>query len=125
MLILKQSKIHGVGVFTTKKIDKGIDIEKEFNIPDDSVLRKKVTKPLEKRYCCKYKDGYYCPENFNRMSLWWYLNHSKNPNIDVETRYNPYMTNRIIKANEELTINYEYLNDDDYNKPDKRTMRNN
>lgn len=103
MLILKPSNIQGVGVFTTRKIRVG---ENPFiGIPDDSFLHKKVSNP-QKRYCI-YEDrkGWWGPKDFTRMAIWWYLNHSKNPNIDTDT----WKAIKPINGGKELTINYNKL----------------
>jgi SET domain-containing protein len=39
------------------------------------------------------------------MSIGWYLNHSKNPNVDVSSNFRAI---RKIRRGEELTIDYSY-----------------
>lgn len=107
MLILKPSKIHGIGVFTTKRITKGT----VFDFTSDAVLVKKVRNVYHKRYCVRYQEGWWCPQDFNQMNIGWYLNHSTKPNIEVETKVSPYHAVKDITAGQELTINYTHLTD--------------
>ena len=46
-----------------------------------------------------------CPSNFNRLTMSWYLNESKNPNVRCDKSYN-FWTLRNVKAGEELTVDY-------------------
>jgi hypothetical protein len=109
MLILRPSKIKsaGVGVFTTVSIKRGgriILFSKKENIKFI-----KTNKPnfFTKRFCPydKAKKGYWCPEDFCRMSIGWYINHSKNSNVSPIK----WVALRYIKKGEELTTNYKDL----------------
>lgn len=104
MLILKASKIHGVGVFTTVPIKKGQKIDL-FKRQDWQFLRK--PKGYQRRYSVKGEGGWHCPADFHRMSIGWYLNHSKQSNVVMDG-----MTARAsayIRAGQELTVNYSKL----------------
>ena len=97
MLILKPSKTHGVGVFTTEGIKKNMQpplFEK------NDWKRKKRCVGYQRRYCTSK----WAPMNYHRMSIGWYLNHSNTPNISSEMK-----GLRYIKAGEELTIDYATL----------------
>ena len=61
-LILKPSKIHGVGVFAVKPIKKNKDIPL-FHKTDWKIIKKPYG--LERRYCtkCEYGNYYYRPED--------------------------------------------------------------
>jgi hypothetical protein len=112
---LKPSKVHrgGVGVFAICDIKKGSPI---FGDDDDEIIwvnKKSLTslaKPLRKLYddFAVIKDGgkkYGCPRNFNLLTLSWYLNESKDPNVECDKNYR-FFALRDIKAGEELTVNY-------------------
>ncbi len=111
MFILKPSGIHGVGVFTTKKIKAGTRIEWDLFRRGDLKRVKRVTHPLERRYCIwdRKLKIWWCPQHFSRMSLGWYTNHSKTPNVSCGGRYDHWVTLRDIKAGEEITISYKAL----------------
>jgi hypothetical protein len=109
MLVLKPSKIKGagVGVFTIQPIKKGerVDLFSQ----GEKILLIKTNKPnfLQKRFCPydKEEGGYWCPTAFNRMSIGWYINHSKKWNIEART----WVATKHIKKGEELTTNYKVL----------------
>lgn len=110
-LVVRQSKIHGVGCFTRVFIKKGQDVLDFFEADYKFVPITKVTDwELTAWYC--YPDlergGYYCPSDFSRISAGWYLNHSPKPNL--RTFQDERITAlRDIGAGEELTINYKDL----------------
>ena len=110
---LKPSKIHGIGVFAITNIKKGTFI---FYGDEDSEMiwikkskLKKLPKEIERLHedFCILKNGVYgCPVNFNSMTVAWYLNSSKKPNVGCDKDYNFYAL-RNIKAGEELTVDYD------------------
>lgn len=108
-LILRPSKLPnaGVGVFTVKSIKRGEKVPLFSNA--EQVKLKKTDKPdfLTKRFCPYDKEagGYWCPQNFHRMSIGWYINHSTKPNIEAVTC----KALRAIKKGEELTVDYKRL----------------
>ena len=104
MLILKASKIHGVGVFTTTPIRKGQRID--LFDKKDWRLRRKVT-GYQRRYYVNGEGGYHCPANFHRMSIGWYLNHAGKSNVAMNGM--TARAARYIRAGQELTVNYEEL----------------
>ena len=88
-------------MFTTKNIKIG---EYPFvGVRDDSRKIKTVTRN-QQRYCIwdKEKRYWWGPKNFNHMVIWWYLNHSKSPNISTKT----WKSIKNIKAGKELVIDY-------------------
>ena len=108
---LKPSKIHGVGVFAIKGIPKGTKLF-TYDLDELRWVKKSDLKKLHKEIAKLYqdfavfKDGRYgCPNNFNRLTMSWYLNDSKRPNVRCDTSYN-FWTLRNIKAGEELTVDY-------------------
>ncbi len=112
LFILKPSPIEGVGVFTATKIKKGPQLrlfqnsEKIRFIAYTSATAKQHGKLL-KRYCVESTKGYFCPDDFGRMSIGWYLNHSKRPNA-FHKNYT-YYTKRDIEKDKEITIDYSTL----------------
>lgn len=104
MLILKASKIHGVGVFTTAAIRKGQRIPL-FKYSDYKFRRK--VKGYQWRYSIKHDGGWSGPADFHRMSIGWYLNHAKQHNVAMSGM--TAKATRYIKAGQELTVNYEQL----------------
>lgn len=105
MLILKPSLIHGVGVFTTEPIKRGEKLP--LFAPSDWQFIQRLPSGWERRYCVMTGEeggGYYAPKDFHQMSIGWYLNHAKNPNVSLK-----WIVLRTIKQGEELTINYEGL----------------
>ena len=108
---LRPSKIHGVGVFALKDIRQGTklfgyDLDEMWWIKQDDT--KKLPKQIKKLYedFAVLKDGRYgCPINFNRLTMSWYLNESKYPNVHCDSNYN-FTALKNIRAGEELTVDY-------------------
>jgi SET domain-containing protein len=108
--ILKPSTIEnaGVGVFSVENIKSGAKLtlgdikgkllEKELeDIPDEFL-----------KYCPLLSNNrFLCPENFNQMTIFWYLNHSNLPNVSWLKE--GFYSNREILKNEELTVYYPDL----------------
>ena len=114
------SKIHGVGVFAIQDIPKGTKLFQE----DDSELiwmrrsalkLEELPKGIRQLYdqFCLIKDKgetYGCPKSFNLMTVAWYLNHSKTPNVGCDKDYT-FFALRDIKKGEELTADYHTYNE--------------
>jgi hypothetical protein len=111
---LAASPIQGVGVYTWFPVAKGRMIF-PYNDVDDCVL---ITSPpaegplkvMTNRYGVETKEGIWIPSDFNRMGVWWFLNHSTEPNIEYEG--NDIVAARDLAAGEELTIDYRTLDED-------------
>jgi SET domain-containing protein len=112
---LKQSKVHGVGVFSTEYIKRGTKLP----LFDDEEPRYIKFKDIEKfgipfKIIKKHsiydeeRDMYIGPQNYNKMAVGWFLNHSKSPNAMPDADYEYYSV-RAIKPNEEITIDYNEL----------------
>ena len=113
--IIRPSKIEGVGVFTTSKIKEGEIIQIFDYSEKDTILisEAKANKNKElyemcERYGVLTKKGYWAPEQFNRMYIGWYLNHSTTPNCG-DSGTTIYRALRDIQPDEELTIDYRTL----------------
>lgn len=82
-LTIKKSQIHGLGLFTTEKIDKGVNLGKSHYATENEIIR---------------------------TPLGGFVNHSDEPNIKIErmkrTRYFNIITLRVINPGEELTGKY-------------------
>ena len=107
MFVLKPSKIHGVGVFTLEDIATGQLLDLWGG--EDWRL---ITNPPEevKYFCIETKEGFYCPLDFRRISLGWYLNHSETPNaIASKNEVEEFYAGENIAAGEEITIDYNKL----------------
>lgn len=117
--ILKPAQ-HGVGVFAVHDIKAGTYLRLcggESDI-DASIVRK--TKDVPKafiQYCLHRGETQMCPRDFGRMEIGWYLNHSKTPNAHHDDDYNYYASSDI-KAGEEITIDYNLLDEPEENKED-------
>ncbi|MFO0796193.1 MAG: SET domain-containing protein-lysine N-methyltransferase [Gemmataceae bacterium] len=66
--------------------------------------------PVEVRenFAVRYDDGAYLPRDLNRISVGWFLNDSRDPNLAHDADY-VYFARRDIAAGEELLIDYDAL----------------
>tara|TARA_B110000503_G_C7169827_1_gene423779 strand:+ start:1557 stop:1853 length:297 start_codon:yes stop_codon:yes gene_type:complete len=82
-LTIKQSNIHGLGLFTTEDIAKGTDLG---------------------------QSHYLCKDGFIRLPLGGFVNHSDNPNLKLVrkkgTRFFHAVTIKVVQAGSELTGEY-------------------
>jgi len=85
-LTIKESPIHGLGLFATEKIDKGVNLGKSHYATESEIIR---------------------------TPLGGFPNHSDDPNIKIKrmkkTRYFYIITLRVINPGEELTGKYMNL----------------
>ena len=97
----------GVGCFNTSEVVAGAQLSpgrterflrlSQADIPDEYL-----------KYCVLLKDGWYLsPPNFHQMSVFWYINHAKNPNLEFSD--GKLHTARPVRAGEELTLYYSDL----------------
>jgi hypothetical protein len=108
MFLLRPSRTHCVGVFTTRAIRRGATLP--LFAPDDwRFVRRPRGEELAlcERYGVREGDGFHCPRSWNRMSIGWYLNHSSRPSVHVDGMRS--RATRAIRANEELTVDYRDL----------------
>jgi len=106
--LLKPSKRHGVGVFTTRRVERGARLAL-FRKDDWRFIRNPRGAELERcrRFGVEDGDGFHCPRHWNRMSIGWYLNHSKRPNVRMSGQTATAL--RVIRPGEELTVDYGTL----------------
>lgn len=111
---LGRSKIQGVGVFAIIDIKKGIKIFAD-DPPQAKIIAASKIGNLPQAIQGLYhafavyqpkNDTFVCPASFNKMTVQWYVNHSKKPNVKANARYE-FFALRKISAGEELTVNYE------------------
>lgn len=108
MLMLKPSRIAdaGVGIFTTKPIKKGAIVP--LFADDGGHLVKRLDDDdafLVRKFAIVVDDGWWCPRNWHRMSIGWYVNHMDVPNV-ISDNKGSYHADRYIKSGEEIYINY-------------------
>jgi len=119
---LDVSKIAGIGVFAIKIISKGVnpfkilakDNDKIIELDDNDIknLDKNVKKIINDFFGQgdKIKSYDVLASGPNNLNISYYLNHSNKPNLDIieieGSNYLGFVTNRIIKEGEELTIDY-------------------
>jgi len=109
---LKPSGIHGVGVFAIRAIPKGTNVFADDHsrmVWIEASKMKGLNEETRKLYddFGVLKNGRYgCPGSFNMLTVGWYINHSKKPNVRVEKGYTFYSM-RGIKKGEELTVDYD------------------
>src|ERR1039457_5810281 len=114
MFFLAPSAVQGIGVFSWFPVAKGNlifpydDVEDCVLIadpPPDGPLKVMVN-----RYGVETKVGIWIPSDFNRMGVWWFINHSTEPNLEYVG--NDIVAARGLAAGEELTIDYRTLDAD-------------
>jgi SET domain len=105
---LKPSE-YGVGVFAIQDIKKGTLIfpgEELVGVDMKEVeLLSGELRKLYEDFGVKKGGKYWCPANFNCLTVSWYLRDSESPNVTVDSEYN--MTAKTdITEGEELTADY-------------------
>lgn len=121
---IKSSKVNGVGVFAIKDIpintnpfyltdNKLIDYKyKKISKTDLKNVDSEVMKMIDDFLYKEDDDSYYIPLlGLNSLDISFYMNHSFEPNIKIVKSYKYdtliFKTNRKIKKDEELLINYD------------------
>ena len=110
------SRFHGVGVFAIRAIPANRRVflgEKQETTLYPKTKVEKLEPVLKKLYedFGVEEDGYYgAPTSFNNLTIGWFVNHNpKNPNLRCGKNYE-FFSKRIIRAGEELTVNYLTFN---------------
>jgi SET domain-containing protein len=102
---------HGIGVFAAHDIKAGTYLrffgEKKETATISVVRNKEDVPEFFRQFCLDWGDTLRCPKDFSRLEAGWYLNHSKTPN--AYHRDYDYYALRDIKAEEEITIDYNTL----------------
>lgn len=111
--VLKPSA-YGVGVFAVHDIAKGTHLRLfGSRHASDTSMREcaKADVPETFRdFCIDREDVLYCPADFGRMHIGWYVNHSQEPNAYSDDEYQWYAL-RDIGAGEEILVDYNELNE--------------
>jgi len=127
----RPSRHHGVGVFAVRDIKAGARL---FDGDDEEMVwisRSQLTR-LPREIMRLYadfavmRDGKYgCPKTFNRLTVAWYLNESRAPNVRCDEQYD-FFAMRKIKRGEELTVDYSSYSDggNGLNRGRRRSARN-
>ena len=110
LFMLKPSLIEGAGVgcFANTRIEEGTRLIK----PDEAGTNRKLTQveipDSHLKYCPLLESGLFlAPANFAVMSVFWFINHDRVPNIDTD-KWRLYAA-RDIEPQEELTLYYPDL----------------
>jgi SET domain-containing protein len=110
------SDIHGVGVFAIRDIPEGTEIFRG-NTSKSTIVTKEIVdqQPEELRklyedFCAQEGDKYFCPDSFNNLDISYYLNESKDPNVETPDGHDFYAA-RLIQKGEELTVDYAIFSD--------------
>ena len=109
--MLSPSHLGGIGVFATHDIPKGTRL-----FSQKFAKRKMKIKDVPSafiKYCIFIDDEEcFCPEQFNRMEIGWYINHSHCPNIGKIDGLVYALSD--IKAEEEILIDYNELDEPEH-----------
>jgi|SRR3989338_10137824 len=114
--VLKPSK-HGVGVYAVHNIPNGAHLRLFVDEKNRIMTRKLSKKDIPRSfwgYCIDRDKALICPSDFGAMPIGWYINHSSEPNAKPgknpnRHRYYRWYASRDIKAGEEITIDYNNL----------------
>lgn len=107
--VLRPSTIEqgGIGVFALHDIAPGVWLEVFPRAYQSRRFRAHELHVALRSYCtAKANDVYACPQQFNRMYIGWYMNHSPTPNADWDQDLGGYNSIRPIAAGDEILIDY-------------------
>src|SRR5260370_37702680 len=115
---IQRSKRYGVGVFAIRNIKRGTNIfagdPAKITWLNKSALGglPSSIRRLYSDFCVRKNKGrtYGCPKSFNLMTVSWYLNHSKKPNVRCDEKLD-FFAARDIKKGKELTVDYDTYNE--------------
>lgn len=111
---LLPSPLGGIGVFAIKDIPEGINPFNgcfdgdyiSFDLEEFHELEPAVFK-LVVDMCVLDEGKLWLPDNgIQKLDLSWCLNHSSTPNMNALEKGEEFITNRVIKAGEELLVDY-------------------
>lgn len=109
----------GIGVFAVRDIPKGIDVFKTDSKGTGHWWTLAVlpgsewAKSLAQDFGVfeEKKQRFYGPSNFNSLTVGWYVNHSKKPNIAYSETMDSFISLRSIRAGEEVCSDYTAYSD--------------
>ena len=107
-----QASSNGVGVFAIRDIPKGTklfvgDVGETVRVRV-SIIDKLEDAEIRRMYydfCPVIDEFFIAPLDFNQITMGWYLNHSNDPNVQVDAGLQ-FVTSRRIRLGEEVTANY-------------------
>jgi len=100
-LEIRKSQIHGRGIFATEALPKGTVVERLAGMPQHY---SRISAALLLRRSFEVsKDTYVVAK---KESVGWLLNHSDRPNCTYDIRTREITTTRMIRKDEELTLDY-------------------
>ncbi len=113
---LKPSKMMTgeVGLFAARSIKQDDIVISAKAFSDERLISWGEFKELDKLtqrkimdFCCGREEGFYAPKDLNLISIAWHMNHSCEPNIGFDNKYN-FVAMRDLKKGEELVWDYCY-----------------
>ena len=120
------SKVHGIGIIAIRDIPRGIDPlpiitpEKLIDLTNEDLetLPKEVADRVKELFIRNNKVYSVSSSGLNGLGIICYMNHSKEPNVDLNIRaftggYVPWITIKDIKKGEELFWDYTTCGGDD------------
>ncbi len=116
---------HGVGVIAIRKIPKGTDPFKNadpmgdvLRIPKnefDAFAAPEEAKAMVRDFCALQNGVYYVPNyGIDALTKFYFLNHSKRPNLTTPDKGETFLAMRAISAGEELTADYGTYHETDH-----------
>lgn len=120
---LKPSPVHGIGVFAIRDIEKGMNPfvlrgrshawigikERDFRSFHPEII------DMIRAYFVKDKGKFWVhAQGLNALTIEFYLNHSKEPNLIYDVPNEEFITTRVIRAGEELLIDYSVLKEEPF-----------
>ncbi|MEK6918075.1 MAG: SET domain-containing protein [Nanoarchaeota archaeon] len=109
-LVLKPSKIEGIGVFANSNIKNGTIFpydKKDRLIKIKDARKNKKLHQMCERYCVQREEDYLCPPSFQKMHVLWFLNHSKKPNLMKGKKC--FIAKKNITKGKEILVDYHNL----------------
>jgi uncharacterized protein len=107
----------GVGLFAIRHIPQGTklfvgDLCPTVRIPFSEVagIADPVVRQMYIDFCPLVGEHFLAPQDFNQMTMSWYLNHSDTPNV-VVTPDLQFTTSRFVASGTELTADYRTYSD--------------
>lgn len=110
LYMLKPSLIEGAGVgcFAVSPIPKGTRLIRPKAAGENRRLAEEDIPDSHLKYCPLLESGLYlAPADFAAMSVFWYINHAREPNVDTESWH--LYAGDDIEPGEEITIYYPDL----------------
>ena len=103
---------NGVGVFAIREIPEATKLfvgdvgeTVQILIADVNKLEDAELRRMYYDFCPVINDFFVAPLDFNQMTMGWYLNHSDDPNVQIDEQLQ-FITSRFIQVGEEVTANY-------------------